>query len=325
MSAIDGTELRFPIMRYDITAPFFEGRVEIEGFRLKPVRTPSMVSREDPQLKQGDFGLLDLNLGYLLPAVEAGWEMVALPVFVKRKPVYQFIFCRADAGIATPKDLEGKRIGTRAYRTAITVWARGLLEEQHGVDLSRLRWVVWADEVFPIHDRSARLERPADPRKSAVESLLGGEVDAIITDISDARLFEALETSPSVRRLFPNYMGEDLRLYRQTGIFTPVHVIVMSRKLDRQHPDLARRLFDAFEEAKRLAYEDILSDRAGFSVVYLRERLKEQMEQWGDPWKYGIQANRSTIDAFIRYNVSQGMVSSPLSCEDIFAKSTLDT
>jgi 4,5-dihydroxyphthalate decarboxylase len=102
-------------------------------------------------------------------------------------------------------------------------------------------------------------------------------------------------------------------------------MIVMSRKLDRAQPDLAAKFYAAFEKAKQIAYDDILSDRGGFSVVYLRERMKEQMASWGDPWKYGIQANKTTIDAFIKYNVEQGMIRAAPSYADVFAAGTLDT
>jgi 4,5-dihydroxyphthalate decarboxylase len=138
-------------------------------------------------------------------------------------------------------------------------------------------------------------------------------------------MFENLENNPQIRRLFPDYVKEDERLYRDTGIFTPVHMIVMSRKLDREHPELAAKFYAAFEKAKEIAYDDILSDRGGFSVVYLRERMKKQLSTWGDPWKYGIKANKTTMDAFIRYNVDQGMIRSAPSYETIFAGRTLDT
>ena len=324
MTAGQTLEIEFPVMRYDITMPLLEGRVEVDGVKLRPVKSSSMISKEDPKLKAGDFGLCDLNVGYFLPAIEAGWELIGLPVFSKRKPVYQLIFCHADSGIRSPKDLEGKRIGTRTYRTAITVWARGLLKDRYGVDLSKLQWVVQAREVFPVHDPRARIEY-VDGKKNMTERLIDGEVDAIITDISDAKLFETLESHPKVKRLFPRYVEEDQKLYRETGIYTPVHLIVMSKKLDRERPDLAPKFYAAFEQAKRMAYDDILSDRGGFSVVYLRERLKEQSQQWGDPWRYGLKANRSTIDAFIRYNHEQGMIRSKPSYEEIFSAGTLDT
>ncbi len=317
-------EIAFPEMRYDITMPFFERRVKIEGVTLKPVKTTSMVFEDNPKLREGDFGLCDLNLGYFLPAIDAGWELIGLPVFSKRKPVYPYIFCRADRGIDSPKDLEGKTIGTRQYRTAISVWVRGLLKHRHGVDISRMTWVAQIKEVFPNYDKVTKIDY-VDGQKSAVDRLLDGEVDAIVTDISDAKLADRLENSPKVKRLFPNYVEEDDKLYRETGIFTPVHIIVMSKKLDRAYPDLAGKLYVAFEQAKKMAYDDILSERGGFSVVYLRERLKEQFARWGDPWKYGIEANKSTIDTLVKDNDEQGMIRSELAYKDIFAASTLET
>jgi len=147
----------------------------------------------------------------------------------------------------------------------------------------------------------------------------------MITDISDTTMFDNLEHHPKIKRLFPDYLQEDLDLYNDTGIFTPVHMIVMSRKLERDRPDLAGKFYAAFEKAKALAYDDILSDRGGFSVVYLREQLKEQLAKWGDPWKYGIKSNQTSIDAFIKYNVEQGMIRKAPTYAEIFAAGTLDT
>ena len=311
-------------MRYDVTLPLLEGRVPIEGVKLKPVKSSSMINNEDPKMKSGDFGLCDLNIGYFLPAVEAGWEIIGLPVFSKRKPVYQLIFCHADSGIGSPKDLAGKKIGSRTYRTALTVWARGLLRERHGADLANVEWVLQAKEVFPVHDETLKIEY-VDNKKNMVERLIARELDAIITDISDTQLFETLESHAKVRRLFPDYVSEDQELYNETGIFTPVHMIVMSRKLDRERPELAAKFYGAFEQAKKIAYDDILSDRSGFSVVYLRERMREQLASWGDPWKYGIDANRATVDTFVKYNIEQSLIRSQPTYADMFAAGTLDT
>lgn len=324
MSTDRPIEVEFPVMRYDITMPLLEGRVPIDGVALKPVKSSSMINKEEPKLKSGDFGLMDLNIGYFLPAIEAGWEIIGLPVFSKRKPVYQLIICHADADIHGPKDLAGKRIGSRTYRTALTVWARGLLKERYTVDFADVRWVLQAKEVFPVHDQNLKIEY-VDESRNMSQRLIAGELDAIITDISDTKMFENLEHQRQVKRLFPDYLNEDRKLYRETGIFTPVHMIVMSRKLDRERPELAAKFYAAFEKAKAIAYDDILSDRGGFSVVYLRENMKQQLAAWGDPWKYGVQANRSTFDAFIKYNVEQGMIRTQPGYADIFAAGTLDT
>jgi 4,5-dihydroxyphthalate decarboxylase len=311
-------------MRYDIMQPLLEGRVEIPGVTLKPAAGPggTIIGKDSP-IPTGDFGLVDLNLGNLLPGIEAGWEIVALPVFSKRKHVYTYIFCRADAGIRTPKDLEGKRIGTGRYRSAITIWIRGLLRDRYGVDLSKVSWVVNGSDPFPIYDASAKIAKIE--KQNIVDGLFDGDFDVLMTDISDARLFDRLENSPEITRLFPNYHDEDRRLYEDTGIFTPVHVIAMSKKLDREHPDLAGTLFMAFEKAKQTAYGDILSDMRGFGLLYLREAFKAQQAEWGDPFRYGITANKRAIDMFFQYNVDQGMCERNHAYDEVFAGSTLDT
>jgi 4,5-dihydroxyphthalate decarboxylase len=324
MATTEAIDIDVSEMRYDITMPLFEGKIAIEGVKLKPTKTSSMVFSDNRQLREGNFGLCDFNLGYFLPAIDAGWQLIGLPVFSKRKPVYGSIFCHTDSGILSPRDLEGKKIATRQYRTAITVWVRGLLKERYGVDTSKMHWVAQIREVFPNYDGNAQIEY-VEGAKTPVQRLLDGEVDALITDISDRKLFEMLENNETVRRMFPDYATEDEQLYRATGIYTPVHLIVMSKKLNRQFPDLAGKLYAAFEQAKSVAYDEILGDRGGFSVIYLRERLQEQLKRWGDPWKYGIKANQQTIDTFIKYNHEQGMIKTPLPYEKIFAEGTLDT
>jgi 4,5-dihydroxyphthalate decarboxylase len=192
------------------------------------------------------------------------------------------------------------------------------------VDIGAIRWFAQVRDVFPHHDDKTRITY-VDDKRSMVDALLAGEIDAIVTDISDAALFNRLENDPAVIRLFAEYPTTDLALYRETGIYPPMHVIVMSGRLDRENPGLAARLYDGFERAKAMAYDEIAGDRAGFSVVYLRERFKEQQALWGDPFRYGVQANRAMIDAFLRYNHEQGATQSLLPHERIFAAGTLES
>ena len=320
-------QLPISTMRYDITMPLLDGRVQMPGVELTPAPTAAMVFSDMPALQTGDFGLWDLNLGYILPAIEAGWELVGLPIFIKRKPVYTFVFCRSDAGINSPKDLEGKRIGSASYPTSITAWVQGLLQHRHGVDITTLRWVVNNNRrVFPLHVDSPTVEAAeGDLPKSPIDRLMAGEVDAIITDISDGAAFAMLEASPDVKRVFPNYQDEDLALFKETGIHAPMHQMVMSRKLDREDPELARRVYEAFVQAKQIAYTDAVNDRAGFSLMYQREMAVAQERVWGDPWVYGVKDDMGTIDAFLTYNVEQGMTGARLSLEDWMAAATLDT
>lgn len=252
------------------------------------------------------------------------WKFIGLPVFPKRKPAYQYIFCRTDAGIHSPKDLEGKKVATGQYRIVVDIWIRGLLKHQHGVDPSKLKWLSLRDDIFPIHDDKVQIEI-AKGDKNPVDRLADGEVDAIITDISDVKLFHTLENSPKVKRLFADYVERDHNVFRETGIYAPMHLIVMSEALDRKYPDLAGKIYAAFEQAKKVAYDDILSDMAGFTLVNLREKMQEQLKTWGDPFKYGMRANKETIDRFNQYNLEQGLVRTVVPLEKQFAASTLET
>lgn len=325
MSATSEIEIEFPVMRYDIMLPLQEGRVQVEGVKFKPLQSSSMVARDDPILMNGDFGLRDFNMAFLLPAIEAGWEVTALPVFSKRKPALQYIFVRNDRGIEGPRDLEGKTIAAGSYRSAATIWVRGFLEHRYGVDVTKLRWETGGREAFPIYDHGVTIAEAANKDKRPYDRLIDGEADAYIGDITEYRIYDLLENHPKVKRLFPNYPEEDRKLWEETHIYTPVHLVAMSKKLDRQHPGLAARLYEAFEQSKQTAYNDILSDTRGFGILYLRETFKQQHEEWGDVFAHGITANKATIDTFIQFNIEQGLVKGPFSYEAIFAADTLDT
>ena len=318
-------EIQIPWMRYDLTLPLIEGRVPIKGVKLVPNRfaPAGTVFGPDSPLRTGDFGLVDLNMANWLPAIERGWELVGLPVFSKRKHIYTYLFCRAGAGINTPKDLEGKRVLSSMSGSAVAIWLKGVLQHRHGVDVESITWIS-PREQWSIHNSRWKLER-LERGKNVADALLDGDVDATAVDVSDRQLFQILENNPKIKRLFPDYLLDAKRLYQETGTYSPVHMIVMSKKLDRQHPDLAGKLYAAFEAAKRLADEDILSDRAGFSVVDLRERILEQSRKWGDLYPHGIKANKTAIDTFALYCHEHGIVKATCTYERMFAASTLDT
>src|SRR6266540_1807300 len=144
---MDEIEVQVPNMRYDITIPFCDGRVEIDGVKLVRSKNPGggTAFGTDSPIATGDFGICDLNIGTLLPGIDRGDQMVALPVFSKRKPVYTFVYTRADARIDTPKDLEGKKVWSSLTGSAIGIWLKGLLVERYGVDVDKITWVVARD------------------------------------------------------------------------------------------------------------------------------------------------------------------------------------
>jgi ABC-type nitrate/sulfonate/bicarbonate transport system substrate-binding protein len=317
-----------PNHRYDLEQPLLQGRVPIEGVTIRPSAPMQSAGYFDnPKFKDGDFGLLDINVGDVIPAIEAGWDMVCLPVFNKRKPVYNYLWVRADRGIESPKDLEGKTFGTVGYASSISTFSRGLLQRFFGVDLTKLRWLLPAPGPFPLYRGvESQMEIATGERKSAIQRLLDGDIDASTGDITDAALWQALESSDKVKRLFPDYREMNRQLWQEHGVHTPTHVIVMGGKLNREHPDLARKIFDAFVESKRLALNDALGDGTSYSMLmHMREAIRDQLAEWGDVYPMGIKADRNTIDWFLDFNLEQGLTRERLSYTQVFAAGTLDT
>jgi 4,5-dihydroxyphthalate decarboxylase len=126
--------------------------------------------------------------------------------------------------------------------------------------------------------------------------------------------------------MLPDYQEQNRRLWTEQQILTPVHVIAMGGKLNREHPGLARRLYNAFEASREQAYEDAVGDGSGYSIVLAsRETLRDQLANAGDVWKHGLHANRNTVERFLDYNFEQGVTKTRLSVGQVFAGSTLDT
>jgi len=61
-----------------------------------------------------------------------GAPFIALPIFVTRRFHHSGLLVRPDAGIRHPKDLEGRKVGVRAYSVTTGVWTRGILIDEYG-------------------------------------------------------------------------------------------------------------------------------------------------------------------------------------------------
>ena len=316
-----------PHYRYDLVQPLLQGRVSIEGVTL--VRDDPTVNAgfyENERFQAGDFELLDLNWGDSVPAIANGWDLKLIPVFVKRKPFWDYLWVRADRRIDSPKDLEGKTIATVGYGSAITTFTRGFLQRLYGVDLTKLRWLSSGPSRFEVHDATAQVEYATGPRKSPVERLLAGEVDGCTGDITDPKAWAALDASPDVKLMFPDFVERNRLLFRDHGIMTPVHCLTIGGRLQRAHPDLGRRIYDGFERSRLQAYEDAIGDGTAYSLI-INSRLVfgAQMKEWGDVWRHGIGANRQVIDAFLDFSFEQGLTKTRLALDEVFAVGTLDT
>jgi 4,5-dihydroxyphthalate decarboxylase len=144
-----------------------------------------------------------------------------------------------------------------------------------------------------------------------------GEVDAVLSAHAPDS-FEAGD--PEIVRLFPDYRPLEEAYFRKTGIYPIMHVIALRRAVLERFPWVAKNLLDAFAEAKRRSLRrsrEITASR--FPVPWIAEAAEQARALFGDdPFPYGIEGNRPTLDAFLRFAYEQGVCHRLLAPEDLF-------
>ena len=226
-----------------------------------------------------------------------------------------------------PKDLAGKRIGLPEWAQTAAVYSRGFLAHQYGIDLAGIDWVQ-AGVNEPGRTEKVALNLPSGlrltpaPTKSLSRMLVGGELDAVLS----AHAPECFEDgNPNVTRLFEDYMAVEAEYYRATGIFPIMHVVALKRALVEAQPWIAMSLLKAFEEAKRRSVARALEVTAPrFPIPWCFEHARRAQELFGeDYWPYGVDANRTTLEAFLQYAHEQGVCHRLLTPEDLFPHQVL--
>ena len=242
---------------YKRTRPLLDGRVTVAGYDIEviPDPLPSTGILGDYQyprtlrmLDEKAFDVCEMGMAPLVTALSQGVPLVAIPVFHYRRFRHRYVFCRA-AGIETPADLAGRRVGVRRINQSAAVWARALLQHDYGVDLKDITWVVTLD--VPLRDavRNELDMEVARPGESLEELLVRGDIDAMIE--ASSNLSPAAREAAGVRML----LGEDPRqlevdYYARTGFFPIMHTIALRRDVAERHEGLYRALYDAFVEAR---------------------------------------------------------------------------
>jgi 4,5-dihydroxyphthalate decarboxylase len=250
---------------------------------------------------------------------------VAIPVFPSRVFRHSFIFVNARSGIRSPKDLEGRRVGVALYTMTAAIFVRGLLSDEYGVDFSKCKWVQGAINTAGSHGDPhvlPLLKQPdlsyADPRKSLDDMLVSGEVDCTM----GTSIPRSILSNPNVGRLLPNYYQDEKDYYKKTKIFPIMHLVAIRKDVYEKHPFVATSLYNAFVQAKVLALKKMFSTRAlRYMMPFLPAQLDEIRDVFGDdPWPYGVEDNRPTLEALVRYMHEQHFIAKKMPIEELFAK-----
>ena len=314
---------------YDRNRALFDGRVQIDG--CDPVYM--LLSPEEMffrAMRSRDFDITELSFSsYLVKHAQGDCPYIAVPVFLSRAFRHTSIYVRKDR-IRQPQDLKGKRVGIPEYQLTAIVWARSILQDDYGIRPEDFTWVRGGIDT-PGRPEKIKLNLPAGvhveaaPEGTTISQLLdAGEIDGFIAPRPPSG---AALQNPHVGWLFDDPTAVAKDYYRRTGIFPIMHVVGIRKEIAAAHPWLPAAVFKAFNASKAAALE-LLADTSATKVTlpFVEEQLKAAKDLLGeDFWSYGVQANRNTLQAFLKHHHAQGLSSRLVDVDELFHPSTYET
>jgi 4,5-dihydroxyphthalate decarboxylase len=317
-------KMTFACGPYDRMEALRTGEVTPEGIDLEfiAIRSPRQIF--DRMAGKQEFDASELSYSEFVSGhVKGDSPFVGLPVFPSKCFRHGFIYRNRSKNIRTPKDLEGKRIGTPLYTQTAAVWARGILADDYGVDFSKVLWVQGAMEKPGSHGNPSAppLLKPVDMEiapndRSLSDMLESGEVDASL----GSRGPEPLRAYPNVDRLFPDYRDVERDYFRRTSIIPIMHIVAIKREVYEKNPWIGPSLYKALEESRRRGLADLTYPGAlKLMLPWLPHDLEEIDEVFGgDPWPYGIEKNRNNCETLVRYLHEQNFIARRPTLDELF-------
>ena len=288
-----------------------EGIVKPHGFAFEFEEVPILIDAFRRMVRGLEWDVCEMAITTYMTAREHGVRFTAVPVFLVRAFHHGAILVNKNAGIKHPKDLEGKRVGVnRGYTVTTGVWARGVLASEYGVDLQKITWVLSGDEHVTTYRPPANVV-PIEARKKMADMLIAGELVAAIGVEVD---------HPDVVPLIPNALETGLAALRARGHYPINHLVVIKDEVLAAHPEVAAGVFGAFEESKNLYVEKLRAGKIEKPTA-IDELHRRVMEITGkDPLPYGIEPNRKALEELIGYATAQGILTKPVTVDELFAK-----
>lgn len=301
---------------YEIVRPLIDGEVEVEGVELTILTGMDSSTRHWRFLRNREFDIAEVSGSSYLIARAQDEPFDAIPVFLHRRFRHGFVYINSKAGIATPRDLIGRRVGVKSFQVTATLWLRGILEHEYGVPHKSIEWLSELDEdVAFVPPPDLRLKQIGH-EQSLEGMLVSGELDALLHPDLIAPI---LRGDPAVARLFPDYKQEEVAYYQRTGIFPIMHVLGIRREVTERHPWLAVNLFQAFERAKAIAMKRMENPRI-VPLAWFRTAWEEQQAILGqDPWSYGLtEQNSKNMETLVGYSHEEGLIPRRIPLDELF-------
>ena len=249
-------------------------------------------------------------------------DIIGLPVVCSRLFRFSSFYVNKHSGIRTAHDLKGKRVGSPEWAHTAAVYMRGWLRDECAIALTDIRWVqAGANEAGRVEKvelslpKGVELTRVAD--KSLSDMLAAGEIDCAII-ARPPNCF--LQGHPDVVRLYPDFLDMERSYYARTKVWPIMHIIALRKSILGHNPWIARNLYNAFLESKRRSLERLLDPAVSrYPLAWLPTYARQMRDLFdGDPFPFGIDENRPTLEQFLRYTHEQGIAHKHVKPEDIF-------
>jgi 4,5-dihydroxyphthalate decarboxylase len=308
-------ELTLLLADYDRTRPLLSGEVTAERIKLQPRRAETGEACLRPVYEE--FDIAEMSLSWYMMARCRNEPVIALPIFPLRMQIHPYIFCSTASGIERPEDLKGKKIGMDEYRLTVGLWARGILQEFHGVRPEDCEWFTSAPEAPAAGYKIPSNIRVTVAKEPTEQLLLRGEIDALIPP-NIASSFRAKD--PRIRRVFKDARATVTEYFRKTKIFPITHTLVVRQSLLDENPWLVSSLLAAFTKAEELCRKSYdYAKRSAFPSAVLI--LEEEEDLFGkNPWGHGLTPeNQVVLEKFVQYANEQGYIPQRPALSELFA------
>lgn len=322
-------ELTLGVCDYDHVRDVVNGQVAVEGMHVN-FQTFSIQEIFHRFTAHREWDASEMSMGMYVSLRSQGDDsLIAIPVFTSRMFRHSSFYVMKDGPVGTPADLRGRRIGYPEWAHTAGMYSRAYLMHDFGIPLEEIEWVQsGVNQGGRVEHVELNLpdtvKRIPTPDKSLDEMLLAGEIDALMSSLAP-RSF--LDGNPAVVRLIPDFQQVERDYFRKTGVFPIMHMIAIKAEILDRHPWVARNLFSAFEEAKNRSVARLRDGTISrFPFPWSFACAEEMAGLMGpDIWPYGVDANRTTLEAFLQYCLEQGIAHRPMTVDELFADTVLDS
>jgi 4,5-dihydroxyphthalate decarboxylase len=278
--------LKTSLGEHDHVRPLKDGAITSERIQFDFVEYDPLPKAFRAMVRGADIDVGEIAIATHLLALEFGKPLTGIPIQLWRRLHHGNLVCLTGSDIRGPKDLEGRKVGVRAYSQTTGVWIRGILKTQYGVDLDTITWVTMED---------AHVAEYQDPA-NAVGNVSGSSLREMLFSGELAAIMGEREVDPSnVRTVVPNAAAEAEEWSKRTGIFPVNHILAVRTELLVQHPWLREELVRVFDESR------IRSGANGIAAM-----------------PYGLAPNRQSMQTLCDFAADQKLTSKVFQLDEVF-------